>query len=67
VSEKSFFDQLDEKVQEFDCAIQVGEDMINGLRAQRDLVVTIRDAVLGVEANSALYQGKIEEFQREQS
>jgi hypothetical protein len=67
VTDKSFFDQIDEKLQEFDRAIEAAEEVLDGMKAQRALVVTMRETMLGIEANQALYQGKIEEYHREQS
>lgn len=66
-NEDKFFEVVDAKVAEYDRAIEVGQSLVDGLKDQRSQILTIRDAMLAVEANMALYEGKIEQYQQEQS
>jgi hypothetical protein len=65
--DNKFYEVVEAKLAEYDRAIAVGQELLAGLQEQRDQVVLIRDAMLTVEANAALYQGKIEQYQQGQS
>lgn len=60
-NEAEMYDKLDEKIAEYDKAISTATDMLNGMKAQRDLLVTLRDTLSSLEVNHLVQRARVDE------